>query len=73
MKYNSVIAARFDPDMQVYVSLMGEFDRVVQQVYEHLSEAFGVASHDLVDIGVDIEEQFQILAAGLHRQGLDYR
>ena len=58
-------AVHLDPDK----ALAGEFDRVPEQIQQHLAEARGIAEQRVGDIGIDVPAQIQTLARGVQRDG----
>ena len=58
-----------DADTEPHVPFGGELDRVAGQVDDDLAEPIGVDHPDLGDIGMDVQDQFQILADRAGRQG----
>ena len=54
-------------DTDVYAALLRELDRVLHQDLEHVGDLFRVAHQDRRDLGVDIEDQLQMLPVALQR------
>ena len=55
----------------VHSTRRGEFDRVADQVQQHLLQAVRIAHHAVRHGFVDMDAQVQALFAGGHRENLD--